>query len=494
MRAWDVVWGHADRAPVDRERLRGHLEGGVVTRGPSSIAADGPLLARLPAQGRRRGDQRAVRAHGPADARPAPRVPARRLAGRRQGVGRVPPLRQVHAPVRLRAACSSPTPRRGASRSIAPRSPMRFEGKGVRLDGRGRSSKGGRARSPARRTSGGTARYSFDASGERIPLETVALDQVRPGGVVGPDALLGRRAPRRSRTRATRCRWAPRTCSSASSRSAPSRSRLDVQDRLVMIEQLEAAALGVSGSGQIEMSANTDAELSFRFNRTLLDPYVRLFVPQALALHAGGGQRHGRDRRPARQLGSAVRERDGGGPPAQAVRLRAAERRADAADVREQRRARGPGLGKRAPRHTAGARRRRADAPPAQRQPRHRARRCRATSTSRTERIDVNVDGKANLAVLQVFFRDLRSSGDAVLHGSITGSLSQPLFSGYAQITDGRIRHMSLPQSIQAINGRVAFGADGHQARQRHRADRRRQGAPSAGASRSTASRSARSS
>ncbi len=36
----------------------------------------------------------------------------------------------------------------------------------------------------------------------------------------------------------------------------------------------------MSGSGQIEMSPNVDAELSFRFNKTLLDPYVRLFEPR----------------------------------------------------------------------------------------------------------------------------------------------------------------------------------------------------------------------
>jgi autotransporter translocation and assembly factor TamB len=48
-----------------------------------------------------------------------------------------------------------------------------------------------------------------------------------------------------------------------------------------------------------------------------------------------------------------------------------------------------------------------------------------------------------------------------VLHASVTGPLDQPLFAGYAQIADGRIRHLSLPQSIQAINGRVSFGPDG---------------------------------
>jgi translocation and assembly module TamB len=77
------------------------------------------------------------------------------------------------------------------------------------------------------------------------------------------------------------------------------------------------------------------------------------------------------------------------------------------------------------------------------------------------DRIAVAVSGDANLGILQGFFRDVRSSGSAVLKGAINGSLRKPEFSGAADITDGRIRHMSLPQSLQGINGRVAFAGDG---------------------------------
>jgi autotransporter translocation and assembly factor TamB len=77
------------------------------------------------------------------------------------------------------------------------------------------------------------------------------------------------------------------------------------------------------------------------------------------------------------------------------------------------------------------------------------------------DRIAVAVSGDANLGILQGFFRDVRSSGGAVLRGAINGSLSKPEFSGAAEIRDGRIRHMSLPQSLQGINGRVSFAADG---------------------------------
>ncbi len=77
------------------------------------------------------------------------------------------------------------------------------------------------------------------------------------------------------------------------------------------------------------------------------------------------------------------------------------------------------------------------------------------------DRMAVSVSGAANLGILQGFFRDVRSSGQAVLRGAINGSLRKPEFSGAADITDGRIRHMSMPQSLQGINGRVAFAGDG---------------------------------
>ena len=37
----------------------------------------------------------------------------------------------------------------------------------------------------------------------------------------------------------------------------------------------------------------------------------------------------------------------------------------------------------------------------------------------------------------------------------------QPVFSGSATISDGRLRHFSLPHSLESINGRVSFDASG---------------------------------
>ena len=69
--------------------------------------------------------------------------------------------------------------------------------------------------------------------------------------------------------------------------------------------------------------------------------------------------------------------------------------------------------------------------------------------------------GAANLGILQGFFRDVRGSGRAELTAAVNGPLQNPLFSGNATITDGRIRHFSLPNSLDAINGTIRFDASG---------------------------------
>jgi translocation and assembly module TamB len=77
------------------------------------------------------------------------------------------------------------------------------------------------------------------------------------------------------------------------------------------------------------------------------------------------------------------------------------------------------------------------------------------------ERIALQAAGEANLGILQGFFRDVRGSGRAELTASVDGPLHAPLLSGSATITDGRIRHFSLPNSLDAINGIVHFDARG---------------------------------
>jgi translocation and assembly module TamB len=77
------------------------------------------------------------------------------------------------------------------------------------------------------------------------------------------------------------------------------------------------------------------------------------------------------------------------------------------------------------------------------------------------KRIAIAASGDANLAVLQGFYRNLRSSGSVSLQGSISGDLDKPSFAGRAVIANGRVRHFDLPHGLEAINGAVAFDAAG---------------------------------
>jgi hypothetical protein len=77
------------------------------------------------------------------------------------------------------------------------------------------------------------------------------------------------------------------------------------------------------------------------------------------------------------------------------------------------------------------------------------------------ERIALQAAGDANLGILQGFYREVRGSGRAELTAAVNGSLRDPLFSGSATIADGRIRHFSVPNSLDAINGTIYFDERG---------------------------------
>jgi translocation and assembly module TamB len=80
----------------------------------------------------------------------------------------------------------------------------------------------------------------------------------------------------------------------------------------------------------------------------------------------------------------------------------------------------------------------------------------------RDERVALKAAGDANLGILQGFFPgSVRGSGHAELIAAIDGPLRQPVFSGSATITDGRVRHFSLPNALDAINGTIFLDAGG---------------------------------
>lgn len=314
--------------------------------------------------------------------------------------------------------------------------PIRFEGHGIRLDAMEIRKSGGTVTGAA--YVGWDGRYSFNAHGDRIPLEAVASVKY---GKAEWSGLLHFSATGASTFKSPRyeVQMGAEDVFLAEEGIGAVAIRLDVKDRLLTIDQIEAAGLGVSGSGQIEMSPNLDADLSFRFNKTLLDPYVRLFEPRlspfARAVASGSihvvGQLANWDRLSASATVDALEvslfdyQIQNDGPirlafennvlAAQQLKLAGKDTRLDVSG----------GL------------------------------------NLKEDRIAVKVSGDVNLGILQAFFRDVRTSGRAELKGEINGAMSKPEFSGSAGITDGRVRYLALPQSLQAINGRVTFAADG---------------------------------
>src|SRR5262249_40812189 len=77
------------------------------------------------------------------------------------------------------------------------------------------------------------------------------------------------------------------------------------------------------------------------------------------------------------------------------------------------------------------------------------------------QKIALQATGDADLAIVQAFFRDVRGSGRAEIAAAVNGPLRDPVFSGSAKLTDGRIRRFSLPNSLDAINGVIVFDPRG---------------------------------
>jgi len=76
--------------------------------------------------------------------------------------------------------------------------------------------------------------------------------------------------------------------------------------------------------------------------------------------------------------------------------------------------------------------------------------------------IALDAVGDANLGILQAFYyRSVRSEGSASLRAQVRGPLDNPVFSGEATITGGRIRYVALPHSLQNINARLLFDPQG---------------------------------
>jgi hypothetical protein len=314
---------------------------------------------------------------------------------------------------------------------------LRFEGNGVRLDGIEIKKSTGGVTGAAFVGWDGT--YSFNADGAKIPVESLVT-------VAFPKAPLSGRLQFNASGSGTfdepryDVKLLVDDLFAAEEGIGQLSGRLNVRG-VVMTLDLEAASprLVVSGSGRIALTPDRDAELTIRFNETSLDPYLRFFQPRMspFTTAIAGGT--------LRVVGTL----------ANLDRL-VVDARVEQLDLKlfdYRLRNAGPivlSLDKRVVKvesfHVAGE----------------------GTQLQLdgqvglgTNTIAVQASGDANLGILQAFFRDLRSRGTAALKAQMSGSLDNPVFSGNATITDGRLRHFSVPHSLEAINGRLSFDARG---------------------------------
>ena len=71
------------------------------------------------------------------------------------------------------------------------------------------------------------------------------------------------------------------------------------------------------------------------------------------------------------------------------------------------------------------------------------------------ERLALRAEGNAGLGILEGLIPDVRSRGSMRLAADIGGSLDAPAITGQARVINGRVRHLSLPHALDAVNGRV---------------------------------------
>ena len=315
---------------------------------------------------------------------------------------------------------------------------LRFEGDGVRVDGlEMRKGDGGLITGAMFIRWDGT--YSLNLDGRDISLASVALartEQIELGGrarftATGAGALLSPRYEVRG------------TIADVAVNGevlGQVTGRVDVRDRLMALD-FEAASevLAISGSGRVELTPESEADLSFRFTNTTLDPFVRAYAtsvpPDASAVVSGTLDVTGPLARSDRLSVEASVEQlrlelldyalrnDGPitfGLDRNVVEIGEMRLRGDQIAV------------------DLGGRVRLAD-----------------------EGIELRVEGEAGLSALQSLLPDIRGSGSTRLAADIGGTMDRPVVVGEATVAGGRIRHFGLPHGLDRIDGRIVFEPDG---------------------------------
>jgi translocation-and-assembly-module (TAM) inner membrane subunit TamB-like protein len=438
LRAWDTLWG-AGTAKIVVENNYLTVADGVVRSGDSEIRAEGLFSLGYPRPDH--GDEIDARfrvTRRDVDSlRHAFEIDGYPLSG--QLTGEFHLTGEYEHPIGFGAMTVDNGTAYGEPFEKATSS-LRLDGAGVRLDGVTITAKTGGAMTGAAYV-GWDSTYSFNADARRFPverLEAFNYPQIRPSGVIDF------------------------TAAGSGTFSAP---RYDVRFRVsdVFVKdqsvgqvtgtlalrgneltgEVDAASprLAVTGTGRIALTPQADAELTLRFHDSSLDLPARLFLPTlsplTTAVASGSIRVVGEladvdhllvdatvDSVEMRLFDYAVRN-------AAPVRLALDQHVLRVRDLQL--------VGEDTRLTISGS------------------------IALHDQTIALRASGDANLAILQGFFRDVRGSGRAELLAAVDGPLHQPVFSGSATITDGRIRHFALPNSLDAINGVIHFDSRGLQ-------------------------------
>jgi len=435
MRAWDVVWGDGTGDVV--------IENGYVTvsqstlrSGGSTIEADGRFSLGYPRRdlgeeinARVRVTKRPIR-----DLRHAFLLDDYPVEGLLSGEFHLygkyeTPLGFGRLEIADGVAYGEPFERAEAS--------LRFEGAGVRLDGI-EALKGGAPVSGAAYVDWNGS-YSFSVSGERIPIESIAAAAYPQAPLSGLMEFTASGSGRFDEPRYD-VRFGISDFFVSDEGIGEVTGRLGVRNTVLTVE-LEAASprLSVSATGRVALTPESDAELTFRFTDTSLDPYVRAFQPRlspfTTAVVSGS----------IRVVGELSH-----------VEHLLVDGTVDQADMRLfDYRLRNDGpirlLMDRQVVHVERMRLVGEDT----------SLDVSGTVGLADREVAIHATGDANLAVLQGVFRDIRSAGRADLAADVRGPFNAPMFNGSASIAGGRIRHFALPHSLEAVNGRITFDAAG---------------------------------
>lgn len=434
MRAWGVQWGDATgRLAV--ENSYADVTNAIVREQGAEIAVDGrfslgyprrdggqEIDARVRVTGRPLIDLR--RAFGletyPIDGRLSGNFQVQGMYRRPVGIGR--------ATIESGVAYREPFDKAAAD--------LRFEGEGVRFSAMEIAKGGGTVTGAAYVAWNGN--YSFSADGRRLPVESIEL-ATRTAPLTG---VLEFSASGTGNFDDPRYDAKARIIDLFLSDEGIGQvtGRIGVRGELMSME-LEAASprLTLSGSGRVALTPEADAELTFRFTDTSLDPYVRAYEPRlspfTTAVASGSFRIVG-------ELQNLDHVLVDGNVDQIDLRLFDYKVRND-----------GP-IQISLDHNTVVLSRMKLAGEGTQLD-------LTGTVDLVNDRLALRATGDANLGILQGFFRDIRSSGTTELVADIQGSMRAPIITGSAAITNGRLRHFGLPHSLEAVNGRMSFDAGG---------------------------------